>query len=94
MLFRSRSAIRIRAVPLEGYSVMTSFVNGVYLGQNLRTIVNDLVSQSGGDLFYDGSGANSQSYDQIIVPPSPLYKALKYLDRTFGFFNGLAGITS
>lgn len=89
-----RSAIRIRAVPLEGYSVMTAFVNGVYLGSNLRTIVNDLVSQSGGDLFYDGSGANSLSYDQIIIPPSPLYKALQYLDRTFGFFNGLAAIGS
>ena len=89
-----RTAIRIRAVPLEGYSVMTAFVNGVYLGQNLRTIVNDLVSQSGGDLFYDGSGANSLAYDQIIIPPSPLYKALQYLDRTFGFFNGLASITS
>jgi len=89
-----RSAIRIRAVPLEGYSVMTSYVNGVYLGSNLRTIVKDLVSQSGGDLYYDGQGGNSEVYDQIIVPPAPLYKVLQYLDRTFGFFNGLAGITS
>jgi len=89
-----RSSIRIRAIPLEGYSVMTAFVNGVYLGKNLRTIVNDLVSKSGGDLFYDGSDANSSTYDQIIIPPSPLYKALQYLDRTFGFFNGLAAIGS
>jgi hypothetical protein len=91
---KTRSAIRIRAVPLEGYSVMTAYVNGVYLGSNIRSIVNDLVKQSGGDLYYDGQGSNGRIYDQIIVPPSPLYKALKYLDRTFGFFDGLAGITS
>lgn len=89
-----RSSIRVRAVPLEGYSVMTAFVNGVYLGSNLRTIVTDLVSKAGGELLYDGLQENTTTYDQIIVPPSPLYKALQYLNRTFGFFNGLAGIYS
>jgi hypothetical protein len=89
-----RSATRIRAVPLEGYRTMTAYVNGVYLESNLRSIVSDLVSQSGGQLLYDGIDENVQQYDQVIVPPAPLYKALKYLDRTFGFFNGLAGIYS
>lgn len=89
-----RSAVRIRAVPLEAYRIMTSFVNGVYLESTLRSIVTDLVSQAGGELFYDESGANTTGYDQIIIPPSPLYKAFKYLDRTFGFFNGLAGVFS
>lgn len=89
-----RSAIRIRAISIEGYSVMTSFVNGVYLESNLRTIVTDLVSQAGGKLTYDSQGENTTPYDQIVVPPSPLYKTLQYLDRTFGFFNGLAGIYS
>jgi hypothetical protein len=89
-----RSATRIRAISVEGYSTMTSFVNGVYLESNLRTIVTDLVTQAGGNLTYDTEGENKTPYDQIIVPPAPLYKALKYLDRTFGFFNGLAGIYS
>ena len=89
-----RSATRIRAIPLEGYSTMTSFVNGVYLESNLRSIVTDLVSQAGGSITYDSDGENTTPYDQIIVPPAPLYKALKYLDKTFGFFNGLAGIYS
>jgi hypothetical protein len=89
-----RSAIRIRAVPLEAYSVMTSYVNGVYLESTLRSIVTDLASQAGAELLYDGVGENVTPYDQIIVPPAPFYKALKYLDRTFGFFHGLAGIYS
>ena len=89
-----RSATRIRAIPIEGYRTMTSFVNGVYLESKLSTIVSSLVSQAGGSLNYDSEGANENIYDQIVVPPAPLYKALKYLDRTFGFFNGLAGIYS
>lgn len=89
-----RSSVRIRAVPLEGYRSMTSFVNGVYIGKNLRTIVTELATRAGATLLYDGVGENVREYDQIIVPPAPLYKALKYLDRTFGFFNGLAGIYS
>lgn len=91
---KTRSAVRIRAVPIEGYSAMTTFVNGVYLETNLRTIVDALAEQAGAKLEFDEGGANENVYDQIIVPPAPLYKALKYLDRTFGFFNGLAGIYS
>jgi len=89
-----RSATRIRAVPIEAYSAMTTFVNGVYLETTLRAIVTDLAEQAGAKLEYDTSNENVTPYDQIIVPPSSLYKALKYLNRTFGFFNGLAAITS
>jgi hypothetical protein len=89
-----RSAIRIRAVPLEAYRAMTAFVNGVYLESTLRSIVTDLASQVGAEMYYDGVGENVTPYDQIIVPPSPFYKALQYLNRTFGFFHGLAGIYS
>jgi hypothetical protein len=91
---KTRSSVRIRAVPIEAYGAMTTFVNGVYLETTLRSIVTDLVSQSGAELIYDQRGENSLTYDQIIVPPAPLYKALKYLDRTFGLFNGLSGIFS
>ena len=48
-----RSAIRIRAIPIEAYSSMTSFVNGVYLETTLRDIVTDLVDQAGAKLEYD-----------------------------------------
>jgi len=89
-----RSSIRIRCVPLEAYKTMTAFVNGVYLNSTLREIVTDLVSQTGAQLLMDGINENTEKIDQIIVPPSPLFKALKYLNRTFGFFNGLASITS
>jgi hypothetical protein len=89
-----RSAVRIRAVPLEGYRSMTTFVNGVYLNSDLRTIVTSLASSAGMKLNYDTSNENKRKYDQIIVPPAPLYNALQYLDRTFGFFDGLAGIYS
>lgn len=87
-----RSSIRVRAVPVEAYRAMTSYVNGIYFGSNLRSIATDLASQCGAQLLMDGLKENVTAYDQILVPPSPLYKALKYLDRTFGFFNGLAGI--
>lgn len=89
-----RSAIRIRCVPLEGYAAMTSFVNGVYLGETLEDVVEDLADQCGANIVYDSLSQNETKIDQIIVPPAPLYKTLKYLDRTFGFFDGLAAITS
>jgi len=87
-----RSAIRVRAVPIEAYRAMTSFVNGVYLNSTLRSVVTDLAQQCGAQLLMDGLNENTTKYDQILIPPAPLYKVLKYLDGTFGFFNGLAGI--
>ena len=87
-----RSSVRIRAVPIESYKTMTTFVNGIYFNTTLRSVATDLVSQTGGQLLMDGLKENRTKYDQILVPPAPLYKVLKYLDRTFGFFNGLAGI--
>jgi hypothetical protein len=87
-----RASIRIRAVPIESYRAMTSYVNGIYFNSTLREVVTDLASKCGAQLLMDDLKENITAYDQILVPPSPFYKALKYLDRTFGFFNGLAGI--
>lgn len=89
-----RSSVRVRAVSLESYNLMNAFVNKVYLGSTLETIVSDLVREAGGDLIYDNMNKNTEPIDQVIVPPSTLYQALKYLNRTFGFFHGLGGIYS
>lgn len=91
---KTRSSMRIKAVSLEAYHLMNAFVNEVYLGTTLETIVSDLVSKSGGVLEYDSMSQNTEKIDQIIIPPAPLYQVLKYLNRTFGFFHGLAGIYS
>lgn len=92
---KTRSAIRIKAVPIEGYNAMTTLVKGVYLESSLSAIISDLNGQvDSADILSSNSDTNTETLDQVIVPPSTLYNTLKYLDRTFGFFHGLAAISS
>jgi hypothetical protein len=93
---KTRSSIRIKAVPVAGYNKMSTLVKGVYLESKLGDVLRDLEEQVGTGVVNLGNFKyqNRETIDQIIVPPSTLYQALKYLDRTFGFNHGLSNISS
>jgi len=101
---RERTVININAVLKDSYKTMTTLVNDVFIGKTLREIITSLASKAGAKLEYDSSGENSSVIDQVCIPPTTFYKAIKegsvgnedvfngYLDQRFGLFDGVAGV--
>jgi len=86
---KDRSSIRITTVPRIPFKTMTSICNSVYITRTVKQIIEDAISSSGVSLKYDTSGQNSEVIDQVVVFPTTVYKAISYLDKTFGLFNGI-----
>lgn len=92
MNMKDRYPVTITCVSKNAYTTMNSLVNCIYHGTNLSNIIRDIVRKNGGKLQYDTQGENTTSIDQVLIPPSSLYKNLRYLNRTFGLYNGMAGL--
>lgn len=86
---KDRSSIRITTVPRIPFKTMTSICNSVYITRTPKQIIEDFISSSGVTLKYDTAGQNSEVIDQVIVFPTTVYKAISYLDKTFGLFSGI-----
>lgn len=87
-----RTPISFTAVPRDAFKIMSTYVNDVYENASLGYVVEDIVGKSGGIVKQDNTGRNLEPLDQIIVPPTTLYQALKHLNRTFGVFDGWLGL--
>ncbi len=87
---KDRSAVQITTVCKEPFKIMNTYVNGVYQGMTLQSIVSDISNRLGATVDYDTNGMNTEVIDQVLVPPMTFYQALRYLDKTFGLFNGMA----
>lgn len=87
-----RRPLTIIAVARKAYKTMNTFVNNVAQGQSITSAIQTIVSRTGATLKMDTSGRNTETIDQILVPPSTLYKCLRYINRTFGIFNGMPAI--
>ena len=84
-----RFLISITAVGRKPYITMNKSINRVYQGSKIEDVITDMVSNtSAADFKYDSRGRNTDVIDQILVPPSTIYKNVRYLNRTFGIFNG------
>jgi hypothetical protein len=84
-----RSPITITTVARNSYKTMNTFVNGVFSGSTISSAISQLVSKTGASLKYDSNGRNQTKIDQILVPPSTLYKNINYINKTFGIFDGV-----
>lgn len=98
-----RTVMTIHAIPKEPYKTMSTVVNDVFIGSNMRSILNSLASNVGATLEYDSAGENTTSIDQVCIPPTTFYKIIKetgadedvfngFLDSRFGLFEGVAGV--
>jgi len=88
---KERSTFTITAIPRNAFKTITYPVNALYSNTTIRNVIEDLVGQSGATLILDSQDINSETIDQLLVPQTTLKKAIDYLDRRFGIFNG-AGI--
>jgi len=89
---KDRVPITIVAVPKLAYKIMNTFVNGIYQAQTIPNVIQNIVTDAGGTLKMDTNGRNNTVIDQILVPPTSLYKSLNYINKTFGIFNGMPAI--
>jgi len=89
---KDRVPISIVTVARQPYKTMNTFVNEIVQAQRISDVIQTLVSKSGATLKIDSAGQNSDKIDQVLVPPSSLYKCLKYINRTFGIFDGMPAI--
>jgi len=83
-----RTPFSIITIPRPSFKTITTHVNNVYINQTLRQIITDLTSTTGASLTYDSESENKQVIDQVIIPPTTVYKAIKYLDERFGLYTG------
>lgn len=85
---QERTAININAVSRKAYQTMNTHVNDIFHATTIKSAISDLVKSTGASISYDNNNQNTEIIDQIIIPPSTLYKNLHYINRTFGAFDG------
>jgi len=92
--YKDRKPFTVTTVPGNSFKTMNTIVNGVYQGATLSSVIQSLIESNtqGVLLKYDTTGRNSEVIDQIIVPPTTLYKAIKFLNKTFGLFDGALAV--
>lgn len=84
--------ISIYCVQKDPFIQMTTIVNELFEdGSNKKPIdaVNDIIdSFLEVDSDVNDKGSNDEKIDQIIVPPMAFTKAIKYLNDSFGIYDG------
>jgi hypothetical protein len=89
---KDRQLITFTAVARQAYKTMNTYVNDIYSGKTVYEAITNLVQKTGASIKYDTANQNTEKIDQILVPPSTLYNNLKYINRTFGLYDGLPAI--
>jgi hypothetical protein len=85
-----RSIVRLKTVCSKPYQTMSKMVNNIYFNATPNTIISDLISNTA-ELNYDTLGRSKLAIDQLLIPPTTIYRVVKYLDRTYGVFDGTLG---
>lgn len=88
---KDRKHIVMTTVARKSFSAMYSIVNGLYFGETVQSIIGSSVNQipSKPNLNFDTNGVNREQFDQVIIPPTTFHKSIKYLDETFGIYDGV-----
>jgi len=85
--------VSFMTVPRKPFKTVTTLVNDVVLNQAPKDVITQLVSQNTDcQLQYDSDDINTEKIEQLIIPPTPLYKVIQYLDDHFGLFNGASNV--
>jgi hypothetical protein len=93
-VFKERRVFRLTTIPRNAYKLMNTIVNGVYYGSRVSAIITSIFDENFPEatLRYDTIGKNTEVLRQALVPPTTFYEALRYLDRTFGLYDGVSSI--
>ena len=76
-------------VPRNAFKTSSTLINAIYLNKTCKEIIDDIISKNTkAKLNIDNDNLNNNKIEQIIIPPMPLNKVIRYLDNNFGIFNG------
>ena len=89
---KDRVDVTFTCVSRTAYTTMNTLVNSAHIGKKVGDVISEMINSVGATVELDSQGANPEVIDQILVPPSTLYKTLRYLNRTFGIYDGMAGM--
>jgi len=92
-----RSSLSIVGVCKEAFKTITTYTNHVLLpkpkenyNNTLRDIITYIVQKNTNTtLKYDTENENKNIVEQIIIPPTTVYKNIMYLDNLFGLYTGV-----
>lgn len=92
--YKDRKMFRVTTIPRNAYKLMNTLVNKTYYGSRVSAAVIDLFNENfpGSTIRYDTIGKNQEVIQQMLIPPTTFYEALRYLNRTFGLFDGVCSI--
>ena len=82
-----RTEYNIMTIPRDPFQTITTNVNSIFFNKTPREIITNLIPD-GVTLKYDTDNENKNKIDQVIIPPGTLAKAIQYLDRSFGLYDG------
>lgn len=89
-LDKTRMPLTITTVVRPAFKSMTTIVNKVYEEpKTVREVIEELIGDVGATPEYDTDKENTEKIEQIVIPPTTLYKAIRYLDQTFGLYDGV-----
>jgi len=89
-----RTLVRLKTIPIEAYQIMTTMVNEIYFNKTPQEIISNIVFYNTPFAYmnYDSQGQSSLKIDQMVIPPTTIYKIIKYINNTYGVFNGPMGL--
>lgn len=85
---KDRSAVQLTTIGRKPFQTMSSIVNSLATNTTPSDMVGTLIGtlQTGPQTNIDQTKTNTDSVDQILVPPMTFYKAIRYLDEQFGIY--------
>lgn len=83
-----RTPITLIAVDKEGFQSITKLVNKIYFNKSIPEVIDDLVKVFVPKirLVMDDYKINNKRFDQILIPPVTLYRAISYLGEHYGIY--------
>jgi hypothetical protein len=76
-------------VPRNAFKTTSTLINEIYINKTCKEIISDFVSKNTkAKLNIDNDNINNEKIEQIVIPPMPLNKVIRYLDNNFGIYNG------
>ncbi|MFW6002014.1 MAG: hypothetical protein ACOCQD_01600 [archaeon] len=81
----------IYAIPKGSLKTMATTVNKLFQDditplESIKKIVEEFTPDVETEIYEEN--ANNEKSEQIIIPPMPLIKSIRYLDNIFGIYNG------
>ena len=87
-----RTMVNVITIARKSFKTMSQIVNDVFVGKTPKQIIQELASKTQAEVVYDTDNENTDVIEQVIIPPSTFYNAIRYLDDNYGLFKGVSNL--